>query len=119
MPPQSHVLILRHEAVRVLMELPQCLAAPPGLQVSVSVVFPPVVIEGMRQLVTNGEPDSSIVEDVRAVSIVKWILEDSQGDDDLVHDCGVVSVDGAWICTPRLFGHGLPQLGKQLFGSVF
>ena len=115
----AHVLILRHEAVRVLIELLECLAAPPGLQVSIPIVFPPVVIEGVRQLVTNGEPDSSVVKDVRTISIVKWILEDSERNDDLVHDCSVVSIDGSWCGAPRLFRHGFPQLGNQLLRSIF
>ena len=103
----------------MLMELPECLAAPPGLQVSVSVVLPPVVIEGVRQLVTDGEPDSSVVEDVRAISVVKWILKDSQRNNDLVHDSSVVSIDGSWCGAPRLFRHGLSQLGNQLLRSIF
>ena len=110
MARESHVLILGHEAVRVLVELPQGLITPPGLQVPVSVVFPPVVIEGVRQLVTDGKPDSSVVEDIRPIRIIKWILEYSQGNDDLVHDCSVVSIYGPRCCAPRLFRHRLSQL---------
>lgn len=91
---QGEVAILLHQALRVFLVLSQGLLRPPGLQVSGSVVPPAVIIEGVAELVADGEADPPVVEDCRPPGFVEWLLEDTQGEDDLVHQGRVVSIDG-------------------------
>ena len=91
---QGKVAILLHQTLRVFPVLGQRLLRPPGLQVSGSVVPPAVIIEGVAELVADGESDPPVVEDGRPTSSVERLLENTQGEDDLVHHGGVVGIDG-------------------------
>ena len=97
----------------MLIELLECLAAPPGLQVSGSVVPPPVIIEGVAELVADGEADPAVVENRRAASLVEGVLENTQRQNDLVHHGGVVSVDGLRGGLPGVPGDGSSQSGEH------
>ena len=124
MASQCEVAVLLHQTLRVLSELGQGLLRPPGLQVSGSVVPPPVIIEGVAELVPDGEADPSVVENGWPVRFVERMLENSQGEDDLVHHGRVVGVDGLrgrlpgvlrdWSSQPR--EHLRPGI---LFSDVF
>ena len=54
--------------------------------------------------------------DLRPVCAVEGLLEDAEGEDDLVHDGAVVRVDGEGRAGPGLPRHRRPQLGQQLAG---
>ena len=75
----GEVAILLHQTLHMLPILGQRLLCPPGLQVSLSVVFPPVVIKGVTELVSDREADPSEVENVWPGTFIEGVLEDAQG----------------------------------------
>ena len=109
MASQGEVAVLLHQTLRVFPVLVQRLLRPPGLEVPGPVVPPPVVIEGVAELVADGEADTSVVEDGRPASSVERLLENTQGEDDLVHHGRVVGVDG--------LGGGLPGVPRHRPGQ--
>ena len=91
---QAEVAVLLHQAGHVLPVLGQGLLRPPRLQVSGSVVLPPVVVKGVTELVADGEPDTSEIEKVWPGALVEGRSEDAERKDDLIHEGGVVGVNG-------------------------
>ena len=58
LPCQCKIVILLHQALRVLLELVHGVLGPPVLQVPLPPILPPVIIKSMCQLMTDGKPNT-------------------------------------------------------------
>ena len=87
---------------------------PPVPHVSLPIVLPTLVVEGVRELMAHDDSHGAVVEALGPVEVEERRLEDAGREDDLVLERSVVSVDGGRSHTPLVLLHTFVQFSQIL-----
>ena len=110
----GQVTVLLLYALYPVLVSQQGVVPPPVPHVPLPVVLPALVVEGVRELVAHHDPHGPVVEALRSVEIEERRLEDSSGEDDLVLERSVVSIDCGRGHPPLVLLYGFVQFSQIL-----
>src|SRR5207244_1202711 len=81
-------------ACGTLVKLLAVLGRPPHVEIAFSVVLAALIVEAVRDLMTDHSPHSAVVDGIVSLEVEEGRLENSGRERDLIVRAGIRSVDG-------------------------
>src|SRR5271156_2544489 len=94
--------ILVGRAIGALLKFLGVLRRPPVAEIALRIVLPALVVEAVREFMSNHHPDAAIIHRVIHQLAVKRRLQNSRGKVDIIHRRPVISVNRWWSHPPIL-----------------